>query len=192
MNNANACPSQPQPPTTEEAVRNYALWIKRTALYMRSTMPWADLEELIQWGTVGLLEALERFDPSRGKPFEAFANRRIRGAMIDSLRREGREASRVATPHAAEQTIGRSAAFDDPADRVIAESERTQLTEYIAQLPQRQQTILHLFYIEEHNNREIAQALEVSEAYISKTRRQAIERIAELMRNDNPNAGGQS
>ncbi len=52
-------------------------------------MPWADLDELLQWGAIGMLEAMQRFDPTLGVEFQAFAIRRVRGAMINGLRREG-------------------------------------------------------------------------------------------------------
>lgn len=45
-----------------------------------------EIEELKQTGMVGLLDAYDRFDPSHGVPFRAFAFYRVRGAMIDSLR----------------------------------------------------------------------------------------------------------
>lgn len=43
-------------------------------------------DDLIHDGVVGLMDALERFDPTRGIPFHGFAARRIRGAMLDALR----------------------------------------------------------------------------------------------------------
>jgi RNA polymerase sigma factor for flagellar operon FliA len=43
-------------------------------------------EDLIQAGVLGLMEAMRRYDPSRGIKFETFASRRIRGAMLDELR----------------------------------------------------------------------------------------------------------
>jgi RNA polymerase sigma factor for flagellar operon FliA len=45
-----------------------------------------DLEDLISAGTVGLVQALEGFDPARGLAFSSFAVPRIRGAIIDELR----------------------------------------------------------------------------------------------------------
>lgn len=45
-----------------------------------------DLEDLISAGTVGLVQALEGFDPSRGLAFSSFAMPRIRGAILDELR----------------------------------------------------------------------------------------------------------
>ncbi|EEG76505.1 sigma-70 family RNA polymerase sigma factor [Dethiobacter alkaliphilus] len=44
-------------------------------------------DDLLQAGMLGLLEALQRFDPTRGVKFESFAALRIRGAMLDELRR---------------------------------------------------------------------------------------------------------
>ena len=45
-----------------------------------------DAEDLISYGVIGLINAIDRFDPSRGIRFEAFATPRIRGAVIDQLR----------------------------------------------------------------------------------------------------------
>lgn len=45
-----------------------------------------DTEDLLSYGTIGLIEAVDRFDPSRGVSFESFAGERIRGSVIDALR----------------------------------------------------------------------------------------------------------
>jgi len=45
-----------------------------------------DRGELARAGALGLVEAAQRFDPSRGVPFDRFASRRIRGAILDSVR----------------------------------------------------------------------------------------------------------
>jgi len=45
-----------------------------------------ELGELISVGMMGLVEAARRYEPSRGVPFDAFARRRIQGAMVDALR----------------------------------------------------------------------------------------------------------
>lgn len=45
-----------------------------------------DAEDLISYGMIGLINAIDRYDPSRGVRFEAFASVRIRGAVIDQLR----------------------------------------------------------------------------------------------------------
>ena len=48
----------------------------------------ADLDELVSSGTLGLMSAAESFDPGRGLAFSTFAVPRIRGAMLDELRRQ--------------------------------------------------------------------------------------------------------
>jgi len=45
-----------------------------------------DVEELINVGVMGLIDAVDRFDPSRAVPFKAYAEIRIRGAIVDALR----------------------------------------------------------------------------------------------------------
>lgn len=45
-----------------------------------------DAEDLVSYGMIGLINAVDRFDPARGVRFEAFATVRIRGAVIDQLR----------------------------------------------------------------------------------------------------------
>ncbi len=45
-----------------------------------------ELSDLVSVGVLGLIEAASRYRPSMGVPFEAFARRRIHGAMLDSLR----------------------------------------------------------------------------------------------------------
>lgn len=66
-----------------------------------------DMEDLIQAGTVGLIEASQRFNPRQGAAFETYAIKRIQGAMVDelrssdwlprSLRRHAREAEQIHT-----------------------------------------------------------------------------------------------
>ena len=48
----------------------------------------ADFDELVSCGSMGLMNALESFDPSRGLAFSTFAAPRIRGAILDELRRQ--------------------------------------------------------------------------------------------------------
>ncbi len=54
---------------------------------MRSTSADVDLDELVSAGAVGLMKAIENFDPSRGLAFSTYAAPRIRGSVLDDLRR---------------------------------------------------------------------------------------------------------
>lgn len=64
-------------------------FVEALARRMAATMPHSiDLCDLVQDGVIGLIDAAHRFDDSRGIKFETFAERRIRGAMIDALRKD--------------------------------------------------------------------------------------------------------
>ena len=64
-------------------------FVESLARRMASTMPHSiDLGDLVQDGVLGLIDAARRFDEDRGIKFETFAERRVRGAMIDALRRD--------------------------------------------------------------------------------------------------------
>jgi RNA polymerase sigma factor for flagellar operon FliA len=64
-------------------------FVESLARRMASTMPHSiDLGDLVQDGVLGLIDAAKRFDEGRGIKFETFAERRVRGAMIDALRRD--------------------------------------------------------------------------------------------------------
>lgn len=66
---------------------NYLYLVKGVARRIKSNLPnTVLLEDLEGYGVIGLLEAIDRFDPDRGINFEAFALARIRGAILDYLR----------------------------------------------------------------------------------------------------------
>ena len=62
-------------------------------LVFREVMPYRTLPavmDAVQEGTIGLIEAVERYDPARGVAFSLYAVHRVRGRILDFLRREGR------------------------------------------------------------------------------------------------------
>jgi RNA polymerase sigma factor FliA len=69
-------------------VLKHLAMVKRVALHLKVRLPpFMELDELVQVGTIGLLEASRSFDASKGVDFEDFAFNRIRGAIIDEARR---------------------------------------------------------------------------------------------------------
>lgn len=69
-------------------VAEYAPMARRIALRVaRRTPDWITSDELVAAAMLGLAEAVERYDATRGEPFVAFAEQRIRGAVLDELRR---------------------------------------------------------------------------------------------------------
>ncbi len=72
----------------ERIVRHYAPKVKYLALRMKGKLPKnIELSELIAAGTLGLMESFGKFRPELGIRFDTYAETRIRGAMIDELRR---------------------------------------------------------------------------------------------------------
>jgi RNA polymerase sigma factor for flagellar operon FliA len=68
-------------------LEQYLPLVRRQALDLKARLPASvDLDDLIQAGSIGLLDALTRYDLSQGASFGTFATQRIRGAMIDELR----------------------------------------------------------------------------------------------------------
>ena len=74
-------------PDLEEAVRRYAPLVKRIAHHMMATLPPSvHVDDIIQSGMMGLLDAAKRYQQSQGAQFETYAVQRIRGAILDGLR----------------------------------------------------------------------------------------------------------
>lgn len=74
-------------PEREQLVQRYVPLVKRIAFHLLARLP-ANvlLEDLVQNGMLGLLDAIERFQEGFGAQFETYATQRIRGAMLDGLR----------------------------------------------------------------------------------------------------------
>ncbi|HFE49048.1 MAG TPA: RNA polymerase sigma factor FliA [Chromatiaceae bacterium] len=72
----------------DELVNQHAALVKRIAYHLMSRLPPnVQVEDLVQAGMIGLLEASRNYDPSQGASFETYAGIRIRGSMLDEIRR---------------------------------------------------------------------------------------------------------
>jgi RNA polymerase sigma factor for flagellar operon FliA len=100
----------------EQYVVQYAPLVKRIAHHLAARLPsCVEVDDLIQAGLIGLLDAVGNYDPSQGAQFETYATQRIRGAMLDELReadwapRSARRSMRAveAAIHRLEQKMGR-------------------------------------------------------------------------------------
>jgi RNA polymerase sigma factor for flagellar operon FliA len=80
---------QPIPASQNRRVVAGLPFVEALARRMAASMPNSiDVGDLVQDGVLGLIDAAHRFDEGRGIKFETFAERRVRGAMIDALRRD--------------------------------------------------------------------------------------------------------
>lgn len=74
--------------TQEILVKSHALLVKRIAHHLLGRLPQSvQLDDLIQAGMLGLLEAAKHYDSTKGASFETYAGIRIRGHMLDEVRR---------------------------------------------------------------------------------------------------------
>ena len=115
------------PRLREELVVRYLPLVKYVAGRMMQTLPNSvDFNDLISAGVVGLIGAMERFDPTMGVKFETFALPRVRGAILDelrlldwaprSLRSKARKFERAA--HELEKSLGRMASKEEVANKL--------------------------------------------------------------------------
>ena len=119
---------------SEDLVSKHAALVKRIAYHLMSRLPPSvQADDLIQAGMIGLLEASRNYDASQGASFETYAGIRIRGAMLDEIRRTDwtprsvhRKARQVAEAvRAIENQFGR-----DARDVEVAEKLGIDLHEY--------------------------------------------------------------
>lgn len=215
----------------EELVNRHAALVKRIAYQLLSRLPANILvDDLVQNGMLGLLDAIDRFVDGMGAQFETYAVQRIRGAMLDGLRDDDwvprsvrREMRRVETAiQQLEHLHGRAPseselaqaldmqlaeyqklladarghqivyleeltttdeAFDQPAgdnepltDLENAEMRRT-LINAVTALPEREKTLMALYYEEELNLREVGEILGVTESRVCQLHSQAVARL---------------
>jgi len=71
----------------EQLVSKYAPLVKRIAFHLMAKLPASvEVDDLVQNGMIGLLDAIGRYEEGLGAQFETYAVQRIRGAMLDGLR----------------------------------------------------------------------------------------------------------
>ena len=194
--------------------------VKRVALHLKVRIPpFMELDELIQVGMIGLLEAARAFNPTKGIEFESFALSRVRGAILDEVRQLSylpRSAvafnkSENEATNALASELGRAPTQSELAGHMgddldqfqkrrgnakrfetlsmevmtdevlgIADERSRQpdaivehqqfmgaVTDAIAELPERDQLLMSLYYVEELNLKEIGEILGVTESRIS-------------------------
>ena len=72
---------------TEARVTAFAPLVRRMAHHLAARLPSSvQIDDIIQAGMIGLMDAAARFEESQGNQFETYATQRIRGAMLDELR----------------------------------------------------------------------------------------------------------
>ena len=216
--------------TNSDALLAHVGLVKRVALHLKSRLPnFMELDELIQVGMIGLFEANNSFDASKGVEFEVFAKNRIRGAILDQVRklsylprsaivniRDHNEATAALTgelgrePSQSElaefmgkdiesfqkerthahrfQTVSLESQLPDTVDmpasevnepeaQIAEEQFMASLVESIETLPERERTVISLYYVEEMNLKEIGAVLDVSESRVSQILSSSVQKL---------------
>jgi len=139
----------------------------------------AILMDMIQEGTVGLIEAVERFDPGRGILFSTFATYRIRGRMLNALRRERSAAPPGEGAPIEDALLERIA--DPAADKGLAAVEDgilvRQIIAAIDRLPDRERRVLRASFLRTEEPKRAASDLRISLSHFYRLQKQALARI---------------
>jgi RNA polymerase sigma factor FliA len=135
----------------DDVVKRHAPLVKKIAYHLIGRLPPSvQVDDLIQAGLIGLLDAAGQYDPRQGASFETYASIRIRGAMLDELRRNDWAPKSVhRKSREISKSIQRIGTIDgrEPNDREIAAEMGISLNEYYQQL--RDTTVCHLLSYDE-------------------------------------------
>lgn len=140
--------------------------------------PW--LLDTLQEGMIGLMEAVELYDPNRGVAFGLYGLHRIRGRMIDFMKKEGRNPTfSVDAPWGEEGTwIDQLASSELP---VAEYAENRWLSEEVQmlmrRLPEKEQAVLSGVYIQERSAKQLAEELQISLGYVYRLQERGVQRI---------------
>ena len=155
-------------------------------------------DELFAAGMYGLMRASRAYDPSRGAGFKTYAYHRIRGAILDDLRRldflprsvrEKAKANGVEAPSVlgipTDEDGHESLAARPVAQQAEADDMHRLLHEAIDLLPDKTRIVMSLYYREGVKMREIGERLHLTESRVSQIHSNAVTRLRRAMRSAN-------
>jgi RNA polymerase sigma factor FliA len=148
----------------------------------------ADRDDVSSAAMIGLISAVDRFDPSRGVPFEAYAALRIRGAVVDEIRHVDERGRADRRPQGAELAVSLDVLLDTgkhqgPAvddgftERYEQEDLKTRIQDALGRLPARQREVIARYYGDELTLREAGAKMGVSEARACQLHGRAIQNL---------------
>ena len=144
----------------------------------------AETMELIQEGMVGLLEAAESYDYKRQVAFSLFASFRIKGSMVDYLRRADRKGL-VYLDSEISQGFTLSDALPSELATPTELTEQKLLAEKVSQamdrLPVKEQQVLQGMFLEERTAQAVADAIDVSLGHVYRLQKQGVRRIRGML-----------
>jgi len=176
-----------RPPHAEETKIDMTKLVRILAARVLGGLPGGcgvEMSDLIQAGNVGLLQAELTYSPRYGAPLSCYAKFRIRGEMLDAVRRNARPSRAGITMQGSTADDGTDleamipAAPDCSPHMVLAKNQRaTILGEEVARLPERYRKIMRLRYGREFTLREIGDVLSVHESRVCQMHQTALGRL---------------
>ena len=157
-------------------------------LVFREAMRWhirqEYLQDALQEGTLGLIEAVERYDHRRNVAFSVYAVHRIRGEILDFLKEENsRLALSIDEPD--ENGIPLREQLPDASEDLAERTGRQLLFEHVAQtlqrLPEKEQFVMEGVYLKDQEQKNIARDLSVSVPYVYRLQKRGIRRIRGML-----------
>ena len=142
------------------------------------------LLDALQEGTLGLMEAVERYDHSRGVAFPLFAVHRIRGAILDYLKREGAvSAMSLDAPDEQGLTLQDTLCDDsqDPAEAASRQFLLEKVSGVLQRLPEKEQAVVEGVYLKDVEQKHLAKALDISLPYVYRLQKRGIRRVRGML-----------
>ena len=157
-------------------VENYQLLVFREAVkyHVQESL----VMDLIQEGTVGLMEAAERYNPKLGVAFSLYAVHRVRGRILDFLQTQNAE---VPMEEAESEEIRQIATPDlafESADRSFLQSA---VSRAMDRLPDREKDVIRSVFLQEQTVAETAGDMDVSTAYVYRLEKRGIRRLRGML-----------
>lgn len=173
-------------PTREELILAQLPQVRKIAGFVgRTNLPQGiDLDDLIAAGHVGLLQAVDRFQPERGLKLATYCEHRIRGEMLDMIRaRCGRRGQRTRISVPKDDLFYESVRCPahTPEQLSSTRSTRARLEWAMEKLPKRQRDVVRLIFFEELMGPAVALQLDIHESRVSQLKRDALAHLRDLL-----------
>ncbi len=157
-------------------------------LVFKNALPYRTLDsimDLIQEGTVGLIEAVESYDHRRGVAFSLFAIHRIRGRMMDFLRTEGNSALACIDGGLDDEGLSMKDRLVDTSASVPEQAEVHELSarvrEALSRLPQKERMVLEQVFLGSAGVHDVAEQMHLSTSHIYRLQKTGIRRIRGML-----------
>lgn len=164
-------------------IEHYQPLVFKAVIRWRSSP--AVMMDLVQEGTVGLIEAVETYQPERGVAFSLFAFHRIRGRILTYLEKEGKRNWLSIDSPIGDQDTSLSELLLDTAAPVSEQAEHKFLIEQLhsamGRLPAQEQAVLSGVYLDEQEPKELADQLNLSLSHIYRLQKQGLRRVRGML-----------